>query len=101
MSADRSESEAASRRLERRDQPKADVGWLLASAGGAPSPRDMNCGRRPSLTVMAGLVPAIHVFLSGSTASSWMPGTSPGMTTECAASRGSCSTVFLTEECDM
>jgi len=31
---------------------------------------------------MAGLVPAIHVFLSGVTARSWMPGTSPGMTGE-------------------
>jgi hypothetical protein len=29
--------------------------------------------------VMAGLVPAIHVFL-GSAAKTWMPGTSPGMT---------------------
>jgi len=30
--------------------------------------------------VMAGLVPAIHVFLAGQIAKMWMPGTSPGMT---------------------
>jgi hypothetical protein len=30
--------------------------------------------------VMAGLVPAIHVFLA-SVAKTWMPGSSPGMTT--------------------
>jgi len=29
---------------------------------------------------MAGLVPAIHVFLHVSPVSAWMPGTSPGMT---------------------
>jgi hypothetical protein len=29
--------------------------------------------------VMAGLVPAIHVFLDAAT-KTWMPGTSPGMT---------------------
>jgi len=29
--------------------------------------------------VMAGLVPAIHVFLDAA-AKTWMPGTSPGMT---------------------
>ena len=35
------------------------------------------------LPVMAGLVPAIHVFLaSASAAKTWMPGTSPGMTSE-------------------
>src|SRR5579862_2021395 len=32
-----------------------------------------------SLRVMAGLVPAIHVFV-GSSLKTWMPGTSPGMT---------------------
>src|SRR5260221_3762817 len=31
--------------------------------------------------VMAGLVPAIHVFSSGKAAKTWMPATSPGMTT--------------------
>jgi hypothetical protein len=31
---------------------------------------------------MAGLVPAIHVFLS-ELAKTWMPGTSPGMTSVC------------------
>ena len=39
-----------------------------------------------SLTVMAGLVPAIHDFLSPRL-ETWMPGTSPGMTnfvTNCA-----------------
>jgi hypothetical protein len=33
-----------------------------------------------SISVMAGLVPAIHVFFSISTVKTWMPGTSPGMT---------------------
>jgi hypothetical protein len=32
--------------------------------------------------VMAGLVPAIHVFAASRGAVSWMPGTSPGMTEE-------------------
>jgi hypothetical protein len=31
-------------------------------------------------SVMAGLVPAIHVFLRGFGLKTWMPGTSPGMT---------------------
>jgi len=31
---------------------------------------------------MAGPVPAIHVFLRRNTVKTWMPGTSPGMTTE-------------------
>ena len=31
---------------------------------------------------MAGLVPAIHVFLAEAHPKAWMPGTSPGMTTE-------------------
>jgi len=30
--------------------------------------------------VMAGLVPAIHVFLDAEAAKTWMPGTRPGMT---------------------
>ena len=30
--------------------------------------------------VMAGLVPAIHVFKTAYSAKAWMPGTSPGMT---------------------
>jgi hypothetical protein len=33
-----------------------------------------------SFSVMAGLVPAIHVFFVTPT-KTWMPGTSPGMTT--------------------
>jgi hypothetical protein len=32
--------------------------------------------------VMAGLVPAIHVFLQQETRKTWMPGTRPGMTPE-------------------
>jgi hypothetical protein len=32
------------------------------------------------MTVMAGLVPAIHVFLAATVVESWMPGSSPGMT---------------------
>jgi hypothetical protein len=32
--------------------------------------------------VMAGLVPAIHVFRSAQRLETWMPGTSPGMTNE-------------------
>ena len=32
--------------------------------------------------VMAGLVPAIHVFDIGNTAKAWMPGIKPGMTME-------------------
>jgi hypothetical protein len=38
--------------------------------------------RAASFSVMAGLVPAIHVLLSIKT---WMPGTGPGMTTEFVA----------------
>jgi hypothetical protein len=29
---------------------------------------------------MAGLVPAIHVFLAANAVKTWMPGTRPGMT---------------------
>jgi hypothetical protein len=32
------------------------------------------------LFVMAGLVPAIHVFLAVTLLKTWMPGTRPGMT---------------------
>jgi hypothetical protein len=32
---------------------------------------------------MAGLVPAIYVFLRCIAAQTWMPGTSPGMTSQC------------------
>jgi hypothetical protein len=32
------------------------------------------------MIVMAGLVPAIHVFSLGFTNKTWMPGTRPGMT---------------------
>jgi len=32
--------------------------------------------------VMAGLVPAIHVFLVGARRKAWMPGTRPGMTSQ-------------------
>ena len=39
------------------------------------------------LTVMAGLVPAIHVLLVGTESSTWMPGTSPGMTSYAFALR--------------
>jgi hypothetical protein len=38
------------------------------------------------LSVMAGLVPAIHVFLAGP-GKTWMPGTRPGMTGESAGLR--------------
>ena len=34
-----------------------------------------------NLSVMAGLVPAIHVLFAGWVVKTWMPGTSPGMTT--------------------
>jgi hypothetical protein len=34
-----------------------------------------------NLFVMAGLVPAIHVFSRRHAAKTWMPGTRPGMTT--------------------
>jgi hypothetical protein len=34
-----------------------------------------------SLGVMAGLVPAIHVFFLVKVLKTWMPGTRPGMTT--------------------
>jgi hypothetical protein len=37
------------------------------------------------INVMAGLVPAIHVFLTA--AKTWMPGTRPGMTTSEVRSR--------------
>jgi hypothetical protein len=36
---------------------------------------------RIQLAVMAGLVPAIHVFPCFNTGKTWMPGKSPGMTT--------------------
>jgi hypothetical protein len=36
--------------------------------------------------VMAGLVPAIHVFTASRRSKTWMPGTSPGMTVEKFAS---------------
>jgi hypothetical protein len=36
---------------------------------------------RASFSVMAGLVPAIHVFSCSIAARTWMPGTRPGMTT--------------------
>jgi len=39
-------------------------------------------------TVMAGLVPAIHVFPTNVVAKTWMPGTSPGMTKEKACMSG-------------
>jgi hypothetical protein len=39
--------------------------------------------RRRSHTVMAGLVPAIHVFLHCCVAKTWMPATSAGMTRHC------------------
>src|SRR5882757_5074606 len=42
----------------------------------------------PTFSVMAGLVPAIHVF-SGTGSKTWMPGTSPGMTRVMPESRGS------------
>jgi hypothetical protein len=32
------------------------------------------------MVVMAGLVPAIHVFAAVSSDKTWMPGTRPGMT---------------------
>jgi len=37
--------------------------------------------------VMAGLVPAIYVFLSAVTIKTWRPGTSPGMTEQPFASK--------------
>ena len=37
--------------------------------------------------VMAGLVPAIHVFFCRDSAKTWMPGTRPGMTTFVLATR--------------
>jgi hypothetical protein len=40
----------------------------------------MNVMVNDSFFVMAGLVPAIHVFLCIAAAKTWMPGTSPGMT---------------------
>jgi hypothetical protein len=39
-------------------------------------------GAGVSCVVMAGLVPAIHVFGSSKEGKTWMPGTSPGMTEE-------------------
>jgi hypothetical protein len=36
--------------------------------------------RFDTFCVMAGLVPAIHVFLSREAVKRWMPGPSPGMT---------------------
>jgi hypothetical protein len=36
-------------------------------------------------SVMAGLVPAIHVFLAEGMTKTWMPGTRPGMTEQVAS----------------
>ena len=47
------------------------------SAGGRPIAPVAT--RQTGVSVMAGLVPAIHVFLLV-TAKTWMPGTSPGTT---------------------
>ena len=41
--------------------------------------QDAKAPRNPIPVVMAGLVPAIHVFLSSDNCA-WMPGTSSGMT---------------------
>jgi len=45
-------------------------------------PRESEYPVRRGLPVMAGLVPAIHVFITThfDRVKSWMPGTSPGMT---------------------
>jgi hypothetical protein len=41
----------------------------------------MQCGPQRKLFVMAGLVPAIHVFkIAKATLTTWMPGLKPGMT---------------------
>jgi hypothetical protein len=40
----------------------------------------MSASAFQSLIVMAGLVPAIHVFPAATVVKSWMPGTSPGKT---------------------
>ena len=58
--------------------------------GGEVSEYDRKCSQRfrafPNnlkmirLSVMAGLVSAIHVFLAATLVKTWMPGTSPGMT---------------------
>jgi len=37
---------------------------------------------------MAGLVPAIHVFLRCKAVKTWMPGTRPGMTKEIGTNAG-------------
>jgi hypothetical protein len=37
---------------------------------------------RPIRSIMAGLVPAIHVFLARWKQKTWMPGTRPGMTSQ-------------------
>lgn len=47
---------------------------------------------------MAGLVPAIHVFLT-ELAKTWLPGTRPGMTTECAAGQERPSNSFAIITC--
>ena len=53
---------------------------------------------RRLLVVMAGLVPAIHVFLRAET-KTWMPGTRPGMTSQREQrphrSNRSCSTTII------
>jgi hypothetical protein len=43
---------------------------------------------------MAGLVPAIHVYLALPEAKTWMPGTRPGMTAE-QDGRSSCPKVAI------
>ena len=40
----------------------------------------MMAARFHTHNVMAGLVPAIHVFLATTVTKTWMPGTRPGMT---------------------
>jgi hypothetical protein len=49
--------------------------WRESARGKNAAPEAV----KTSLLVMAGLVPAIHVFLVDAV-KTWMPGTSPGMT---------------------
>src|SRR5580698_7537416 len=54
-------------------------GSKLERAQSVPAPA-AHYGSATKTAVMAGLVPAIHVFRLGKRRKTWMPGTRPGMT---------------------
>jgi hypothetical protein len=59
----------------------SNAAWTARSSAIQP-PAKKSAQSRYRATVMAGLVPAIHVFISMHAAKTWMPATSAGMTSE-------------------